>query len=442
MKRSNTHLATYEQAFNKQSKEDDTPTRVSMAETNELYGSVVAYRDFDGSEQLSYGEWRSVPGFSSDKLVVSSLGFYCIQYANKGWTKPTRGSLHGSKRYTVNTGGYTYLVHRLICRAFHGPETEDMQEVDHIDRDSTNNASENLRWVNKITNASNKNDMKDKNNNKPILVRKFGSTSNLEWEYFSSSGRAGAMLGVASSNLCAVARGRIKQTGGFEAKWAPPKEKQEDLKAGDDSNMLHPPLQLGDSTLINFPEAGASTEDEEWKMAPGVDNLKVSTRGRVQRKNRNGWSYRYTPTPTVMHPYPRVSYNGKATMVHTIVWTTFNGQVPKGMTIDHKIPGREWDNRICHLRPASTVQQNSNKRHKTTSQKYHSFKKAVQGKPQGASDSEWELFESTRHAERDLNKRFGRDFFHSQIGQVANGKKESASSWVFRWHSTIPKEFN
>lgn len=64
----------------------------------------------------------------------------------------------------VNTGGYRvvfvrgkhYLVHRLICEAFHGICPPDKCQADHIDRDKSNNRPENIRWVTCSGNNRNK----------------------------------------------------------------------------------------------------------------------------------------------------------------------------------------------------------------------------------------------------------------------------------------------
>lgn len=51
---------------------------------------------------------------------------------------------------TLSYNGTQYkslLVHRLVCRAFHGPPPTDKHEVAHNDGDCGNNAAENLRWA-------------------------------------------------------------------------------------------------------------------------------------------------------------------------------------------------------------------------------------------------------------------------------------------------------
>ena len=49
-----------------------------------------------------------------------------------------------------------YYVHRLICEAFHGKCPEGKSQVDHLDRDPSNNRPENLRWVSPSENCRNR----------------------------------------------------------------------------------------------------------------------------------------------------------------------------------------------------------------------------------------------------------------------------------------------
>lgn len=53
----------------------------------------------------------------------------------------------------INIGGIKYLAHRLIMEAFSG---ESQQQVDHIDRNKTNNNFENLRYCTASENGVNK----------------------------------------------------------------------------------------------------------------------------------------------------------------------------------------------------------------------------------------------------------------------------------------------
>ena len=389
-----------------------------------------------------HGEWRTVPGFSRDKLIASSFGFVQVAGVRGVWQQPHKGTLHPNGRYMVYVDGYHYLVNRVVCRAFVGPAPSPYHEADHENRDPTDNKATNLRWVTKSKNIQNQREVKkDQRTGKPILVRKLNSENDDDWEWFPSTLAASKAYGLKAGNLSGVAHDELKQTGGYEAKWAPPNETQEDLEVGDDSNLLEPP-PTEHPKLVECPEAGPSTEKEVWKMAPGVKNLRVSTRARVQTKlpRGDGWSHKYTPQPTDGHVYASVTYKGKKTKMHNLVYMTFVGPIPDDYTIDHKIPERKFDNRLCHLRLATRREQILNQNRKPTSEQNNSRKKPVEGKPKDADDdTTYEWFESANEAARQLNARFpsGTKFRSGGISDCCNKKKinKTTAGWVFRYSS-------
>lgn len=66
----------------------------------------------------------------------------------------TFGSRHPSGYRSITLGRKTYLVHRLIAEAFFGGIPEN-KEVDHIDRNKSNNAVINLRICSHAVNTRN-----------------------------------------------------------------------------------------------------------------------------------------------------------------------------------------------------------------------------------------------------------------------------------------------
>lgn len=68
----------------------------------------------------------------------------------------TFGSLHRSGYRVAIISRKQCYVHRLICEAFHGTCPPDRPEVDHLDRNPSNNKPENLRWCTRSENMRNR----------------------------------------------------------------------------------------------------------------------------------------------------------------------------------------------------------------------------------------------------------------------------------------------
>lgn len=74
-------------------------------------------------------------------------------------TKFSHGHMtYGSKSQTgymfLSRGNKTYLIHRIVAETFI-PNPDNLPQVDHINRDKTDNRVENLRWVSRSTNQRN-----------------------------------------------------------------------------------------------------------------------------------------------------------------------------------------------------------------------------------------------------------------------------------------------
>lgn len=67
------------------------------------------------------------------------------------WTKGSPSSLGYLQ---VKISAKSYKVHRLVAQTFI-PNPQNLPEVDHIDRDKSNNSVQNLRWCDHVTNCRN-----------------------------------------------------------------------------------------------------------------------------------------------------------------------------------------------------------------------------------------------------------------------------------------------
>lgn len=92
-------------------------------------------------------------------ILVNSIGQVFIPdcYGNYRWTF---GSKQVDGYMLVQIDKKRYVVHRLVAETFL-PNLEAKPEVDHKDRDRSNNCVDNLRWVTKSENRRNRSDVDD-----------------------------------------------------------------------------------------------------------------------------------------------------------------------------------------------------------------------------------------------------------------------------------------
>lgn len=102
-------------------------------------------------------EARPVEGYPA--YAVSSFGRV---FRVKGGRGSRRGLLAGSvissgyEKVSFSVDGVStgHLIHRLVCRAFHGPAPEGKDVVNHKDGNKRNNKASNLEWVSHAENAA------------------------------------------------------------------------------------------------------------------------------------------------------------------------------------------------------------------------------------------------------------------------------------------------
>jgi len=105
-------------------------------------------------------EWKSIEDY--DNYEISNLG----NVKNKTTNKLLTPYLHNAGYYKIdlckNGKKKKYYIHRLIAKAFI-PNPYNLAEIDHIDRNKSNNSINNLRWITHTNNAYNINKKKNSN---------------------------------------------------------------------------------------------------------------------------------------------------------------------------------------------------------------------------------------------------------------------------------------
>ena len=93
-------------------------------------------RDFEDDYEIEVEEPYRIRRIGTDRFVSTSLH-----------------RLTGYMRVKLN--GRTYQYHRILAKHFI-PNPDNLQEIDHVDRDKTNNSIENLRWTTRSENCRNR----------------------------------------------------------------------------------------------------------------------------------------------------------------------------------------------------------------------------------------------------------------------------------------------
>ena len=105
-------------------------------------------------------QWKTVKG--CDNYEVSNMGQIrnskgkIMSLSNNG-----RGYLRCGLRQ--NNEYQCMYIHRAVAQAFLTATSEDQNEVDHIDKDKSNNCVSNLRWATRSQNNSNISESRHKN---------------------------------------------------------------------------------------------------------------------------------------------------------------------------------------------------------------------------------------------------------------------------------------
>ena len=127
------------------------------------------------------------------------------------------------------------LVHRLVAASFLGmPPSPEHSQINHKDGNKSNNALENLEYVTPAENNAHRcaNLKGCSPLSKAVLSRAYGTDE--EWTHHPSGRSAAETLGLHSSHLSACARGVLKQTGGYEFRFAEPEPRVVETLPGEE----------------------------------------------------------------------------------------------------------------------------------------------------------------------------------------------------------------
>ncbi len=163
-------------------------------------------------------EWRIIPIPGNDIYQASYLGQIRNKNTKRILKKPiTEGGYEKVCLYLEN-GRKLHLVHRLIAFAFI-PNPNNFPEVNHKDRNKTNNRVENLEWVTRSMNMKHCVET-GKNHYKRAVWRR---DPKREVTIFDSITEAAKLTGCNAGSISNCLSGKTKTAGGFE--WGYVKEK-------------------------------------------------------------------------------------------------------------------------------------------------------------------------------------------------------------------------
>lgn len=361
-------------------------------------------------------EWRTVPGFPEDRVLASSDGRIWARDM-RGMERITRGNIRmDTQRATIEIDGRPYKFPHLIGRAFHGGS--EGRTIDHgqdgrfkngpddeaVVPNSADNRACNLRWATESEQHFNQRKHKSRRRGMPVLVRSLDWDDYAPWQWFESAKHANKAKGV--SDFFGVLHGKTNRSGRWVAKWAEPRETQDDLPG------------------------------EIWVDAVGFNGrAQVSNMGRawtINTTSKTKWGHKLTPRIGDGQDYAKFGRQ----RFHRVVFLSFGNTLKPGQTVDH-IDRNPNNNKLSNLRAANQSEQVKNQDRRPASETYNDLKSRIEARPVDASpDAPWESFLGMAEAVRRLSARYpGKKFCCGGISAVCLGKRRHHLGFNFRFAS-------
>ena len=180
-------------------------------------------------------EWRDIEGYEGIYQISSYGRARSFKFNKIKILKPIKNN-QGYLSYILSINGNRkqYRAHRLVAKAFI-PNTENKEEVNHIDGDKQNNNVLNLEWVTRSENqqhawdndlkprlTGNKNGFYGKHHNETTRdkLSKMHNKAVINIDtgiIYESITIASKETGVSLSGISACCKGKLKKSGGY--KW-------------------------------------------------------------------------------------------------------------------------------------------------------------------------------------------------------------------------------
>lgn len=161
--------------------------------------------------------WKDIEEYEG-RYKISNLGNVYTHVSNKYMT-PNQCRIGYLRVNLRNSQGVckSRAVHRLVAQAFI-PNPENKPEVNHIDEDKTNNNVNNLEWMTRKENINHgtRTERMRKTQSIPIIATNLKTGESTD---FNSGKECARELGLHTSNLTEVLKGRGKTLRGYTFKY-------------------------------------------------------------------------------------------------------------------------------------------------------------------------------------------------------------------------------